>query len=224
MAALLEKEKCHSIHFVGDLVYDDGLKNRHDKQFQKKFWNHYSQLTLKDHKPKLNLVLGNHDHKGSIDAWIQLSEKYPDVFFPYPYYLLKLNDVCLTHFDTNYYEKFSNFIMEMSQNKWLKTIKDDMKTCRVKIAVAHHPYNSHGPHGKSKGLLRKELKKLIIGKYDYYISGHDHILADEGEVKKTRLLISGAGGKHDKSATPGFLMMNFKGNNVTYEFRKISAE
>lgn len=224
VAALLAKEKCHSIHFTGDLVYDDGLKDRHDKQFMKKFWNHYGQLTKQDHRPKLNLVLGNHDHNGSVEAWIELSEKYPDVFFPYPYYLLKLNDVCMTHFDTDYYKEWANYLMEYSQNKWLSSIRKDMKTCRVKIALAHHPYNSHGSHGKSKGDMRKELEKYIIGKYDYYISGHDHILADEGEVKKTRLLISGAGGQHQQNVPPGFLVMNFKGNNVTYEFRKISAE
>jgi len=225
VADLLEKEKCHSIHFVGDIIYDDGLKNRHDKQFQKKFWNYYGQLAKKDHKPKLNIVLGNHDHKGSIEAWVELSQKYPEVFFPYPYYLLKLNDVCLTHFDTDYYRTFTNYIMELSQSSWLKSLHHDLKKCRVKIAVAHHPFNSRGKaHGMSSGIMRFELSKHIIGNYDYFVAGHDHILSDEGEVQKTRLLISGAGGRQDKNESAGFLVMNFKGNNVTYEFRKISAE
>jgi predicted phosphodiesterase len=225
VAELLEKEKCHSIHFLGDIIYDDGLKDRHDKDFRKKFWNYYGQLTTKDHKPKLNILLGNHDHKGSIDAWVQLSEKYPSIFFPYPYYLLKLNDVCMTHFDTDYYKRFTNYLMEISQNKWLNSIEQDLKSCRVRIALAHHSFKSRGKsHGDSTGNLKSQLKKHIIGKYDYFISGHDHILSDEGEVKKTRLLVSGAGGKHDKNESPGFLVMNFKGYYVSYEFRKISAE
>ncbi len=225
VAELLRQEKCHSIHFLGDLIYNKGLKNHNDKQFKSKFWDYYGQLSRQDYQPKLNIILGNHDHEGSIDAWMRLSDKYPAVFYPYPFYLLKLNDVCLTHFDTNYYRFFSNFIMEISQNNFLKSIKHEVKKCRVKIALAHHPFFSKGKsRGTIDGIIRFELSESIIGQYDYYISGHDHILADQGVVQKTRILVSGAGGRSEKNASPGFLVMNFKGKDVTYEFRKVSTE
>lgn len=224
VAERLRKEKCHSVHFLGDIIYDDGLKNRHDKQFHTKFWDHYGPLTRENHKPTLYMTLGNHDHRSSIQAWRELSQKYPKVFYPYPYYLVKLNEnICLTHFDTNYYQFFTNYVMKIAQNKFLTEVKDDLLQCKVKIALAHHPYNSSGKsHGNSKGILRNELAEYVIGKYDYYISGHDHILADEGVVKKTRLLVSGAGGKPARIEDAGYVVLEINKDDVKYNFRKLS--
>lgn len=224
VADLLRKENCHSIHFLGDIIYDSGLRDRHDKEFMAKFWDHYGPITNQGNKPILYITLGNHDHRGSIEAWRELSRKYPSVFFPYPFYLVKLNDnICMTHFDTNYYKFFVNYVMKLSQEKFLKEVKDDLLQCRIRIALAHHPYNSSGKsHGDSSGAMRDELDEDIIGKYDYYISGHDHILADEGVVNKTRLLVSGAGGKPASGQKGGFLVLEIKGDNVTYQFRKLT--
>lgn len=225
VADILRNEKCHSIHFVGDLVYEEGLENRHDKQFRTKFWDYYGPLTQENHKPNLFITMGNHDHKGSIEAWRELSQKYPKVFFPYPFYLIKLNnDVCLTHFDTNYYQFFTNYVMKISQDKFLNAVKDDLLQCKVRIALAHHPYNSSGKEGNSSGVLRDTLDQYIIGKYNYYISGHDHFLSDEGVVKNTRLLISGAGGKPFGNEDGGYLVLEKKGDDVSYYFRRVSTK
>jgi predicted phosphodiesterase len=222
VAQLLEKERCHSIHFLGDIIYSSGLRNHHDKSFQKKFWNYYEALTLKDHKPQLNMIMGNHDHRGSLDAWVRLSAKHPKIFFPYPYYLLKINNICITHTDTNYYSFFTNYAMTYSERQWHKTLKKDLNECKIKIALGHHPYDSSGKgHGQSSGLMRFHLDRTVIGIYDYYIAGHDHILSDEREVRNTRLLISGAGGKHDHGFENGFLVMTIKEDFVQYEFRKV---
>ena len=66
-----------------------------------------------------------------------------------------------------------------------------------------------------------------------YITGHNHVLADEGDHKKTRQLISATGALPGGSPnstesnifnveTPGFLQMSVKGNTARYEF--LSAE
>lgn len=219
VADMLAKEKCHSIHFLGDIIYSKGLKDHHDKQFYSKFWDYYKSITESDNRPDLYMELGNHDHKGSIDAWIQLSKKHPKIFYPYPWYLLHLNNVCVVHTDTDYYRFFSNYIMGTSQYRWVKNIDHDLKKCKVKIAVGHHPYNSSGKnHGNSAGVMRWILEKTILGKFNYYISGHEHILSDEGEIDGTRLLISGAGGRRDDQSG-GFLVIEIKGDKSTYEFR-----
>jgi tartrate-resistant acid phosphatase type 5 len=224
VASMLEKEKCHSIHFVGDIIYSDGLKNRHDKQFQKKFWNYYAKTTEIDHKPNLNIILGNHDHEGSVNAWVELSQKHPKVFFPSPWYLIEMNNICMVHLDTEYYRFYTNYLMRSNEKSWLKSIKKDLKRCDIKIAVGHHPYNSRGKkHSMSTGTMRTSLEETVIGKFDYYISGHEHILSDEGEVKGTRLLISGAGGRQDENEG-GYLVMEIKNNTVTYQFRKVSPK
>lgn len=224
VAEKLGQEKCHSIHFAGDLIYSEGLKNRHDKRFRTNFWDYYERTTQIDHKPDINVVLGNHDHRGSVEAWVELSRKYPKMFFPSPWYLVELNNICIAHLDTQYFKFYSNFLMRSNEKSWLKSIKKDLKKCDIKIAVGHHPYNSSGTkHSMSTGTMRSTLEDTVIGKFDYYISGHEHILSDEGEVKGTRLLISGSGGKHDRNEA-GYLVMEIKNNVVTYNFRKILTE
>ena len=220
MAELLRKEKCHSIHFTGDIIYDKGLKNRHDKKFFSKFWDHYGPLTEIDHRPTLYVVLGNHDHEGSVEAWVELSQKHPKLFFPSPYYLVKMNDVCLTHFDSRFW---TNYLMRYNQKTWMKEIKGkDLKDCSIKIAVGHHPYNSSGvKHSNSTGLMRKTLKDTVLGVYDFYISGHEHLLSDEGIKNGTHLLISGAGGRRDDGYNGGFLVMEISGTTAKYDFRRL---
>jgi predicted phosphodiesterase len=222
VADMLEKEKCHSIHFLGDIIYEKGLKNHHDKQFIKKFWKYYEKLTLIDNKPMLYITLGNHDHHKSVDAWVRLSEKHPKIFFPYPYYFVRINDVCLTHMDTDYFRLWGNYLMLYSEVNWLGDIEKDLKDCRSKIALGHHPYISSGKdHGNSGFPMRQIYNSKILGKYDFLIAGHEHILSDEGNKKGTRLLISGAGGQRDSGYKNGFLVLTFKGQEKPQvEFRE----
>lgn len=221
---MLLREDCHSIHFLGDIIYERGLKNHHDKDFQKKFWNYYERHTKTGNKPTLYMLMGNHDHHKSIEAWMKLSEKYPKIFFPYPYYFVKFNDVCMTHIETNHLILYSNYFRSFEEVKWLKSLKDDLKDCRIKIALGHHPYNSSGEdHGNSGFPLRNILKNHVIGVYDYYIAGHEHILSDEGKESGTHLYISGAGGKVDKGFVNGYLVMTLKGTEKPLvEFRKLN--
>jgi predicted phosphodiesterase len=221
VSEMLLKETCDSIHFLGDIIYERGLKNHHDKNFIHKFWKYYEKITLTGKKPNLYMVMGNHDHKRSIDAWKKLSEKHPKIFFPHPYYFLKINDVCMTHIETDYFLMISNFASMMTELNWLKSL--DLKDCRIKIALGHHPYNSSGKdHGNSGFPLRNILKNHVIGKYDFYISGHEHILSDEGLDSETRLIISGAGGKVDPGYQNGFVVLTISENNKpVYEFKKL---
>lgn len=222
VADMLLAENCHSIHFLGDIIYERGLRNHHDKNFQKKFWKFYEPITKAGHKPTLYMTMGNHDHHKSIAAWTKLAEKHPKIFYPHPFYFLRYDDVCMTHIDTDYFLFFTNYLQTFTQLGWLKSVNEELKDCRLKIALGHHPYNSSGKdHGNSGFPLRNILKNHVIGKYDYYISGHEHILADEGFESGTRLFISGAGGKVDPGYVNGFLVMTLSGSEEPkVEFRK----
>ncbi len=222
---VLSREKCHTIHVLGDVIYSRGLKSPEDKNFYKKFWDHYGPIAKKDHRPLLYLIMGNHDHRRSIKHWITLSKKYPEIFYPNPYYLIRLNhDVCLVHLDSEYYKLISNFFVGIGQINWLDRIEDEMKSCKVRIALTHHPYeNSGSHHGPSKGWVRNFLKNNVIGKFDYLISGHEHHLSDEGVKDGTRMLISGAGGNTKKIEDAGYLVFDLDQNfNVKYEFRRLT--
>lgn len=220
VSELLMKEECNSIHFLGDLVYPDGIKDADDPGFREKFYRAYQNLTETGKRPRLYLVLGNHDHQGSVDAWKELDKRHRNIIFPGPSYLVKMNDLCLVHLDTNTYRHFSKFTAGLSQNKWLQEMeRTELPLCKKKIAFAYHPY-------KGGGSLKKFYDNYIIGKFNMLVSGHDHKLSDEGEKKGTRLLISGVGSESDHGEAPGFLVIIWDKNTSTlsYEFRKLSAE
>lgn len=221
VALKLKDENCDSVHFVGDIIYPHGIRNENDPQFKEKFFDYYKPVTETGKKPQLFMTMGNHDHRGSIRAWESLSKLHPVIFFPSPWYLVKMNDTCLTHIDTDYYRFFSNYFKRRDQINWLNNLDEELKDCKLKIALGHHPYNSSGKdHGDSNGDMRKILADTIIGKYDYYIAGHDHLLSDEGVVDGTRLLVSGAGGQRDYKVG-GYLVIEVKEKDSSYFFRKL---
>lgn len=221
---MLLEEKCHSIHFLGDIIYPAGLAGDNDPQFESKFFNYYDQHTKKDNKPDLNLVMGNHDYRGAINYWRNIAKKHKKIVFPNPYYLLKVNNVCLVHIDTNYYGIFENYILGMKQAQWMNEIEPELKSCTSRIALTHHPLENKGEgHGSSSGLLRYFLEKYVVGKYDFLISGHEHVLADEGLKDKTRLLISGGGGKVPEGGDAGYLVMEVTTEKIDYTFRKMKS-
>ena len=39
------------------------------------------------------------------------------------------------------------------------------------------------------------FKENLLGKLDFFVAGHDHILSDEGEYGGTHHFVSGGGGK-----------------------------
>ena len=105
--------------------------------------------------------------------------------------------------------------------------------CEFSIAVAHHPLFSSGDRDRANPQLAIFLENYVFGTFDIYITGHNHVLADEGDHKKTLQLISATGAlpggsplKIDKGKfnieTPGYLRMTIDGNTARYEF--ISAE
>lgn len=222
VARELDKEKCDSIHFLGDLIYPKGLSGLNDPELKTKFLDIYSPLTAKDKNPKLYVLMGNHDYRGFITPWLELSSQNPNVVFPYPYYLVIDQKLCMVYLDTNLMKLVSEWGNGMEQVSWMGSIEEELKNCKLRIALSHHPYKSRGTHhGPATGLVKWFLELYVLGHFDYLISGHDHILSDEGEVEKTRLLISGAGAEPDKGEAPGYLVMkvDLQFYTATYEFK-----
>jgi predicted phosphodiesterase len=226
VSLLLEKENCHSLHFVGDLIYPSGIKSVKDRQLQSHFHKYYKAL-----KGPIQLILGNHDHRGTPEAWLELAKKDPRYVFPHYYYLQNWGGLCLTHLDTNFYKLFKDYFKGEVQKGWLEKHADYLnQNCTTTVALTHHPYLSRGTkHGNAKGLVKFFHEKHIIGRFDYLISGHEHILSDEGERKGTRLFITGAGGNFTKGEDAGYLVFNVnakegKITNITHEWRRISTK
>lgn len=211
VADSLRKENCDHIFILGDVIYPKGIKSPTDIEVTKKFISVYQPFQ----KP-FTLVMGNHDYEGSPVAWQEIAKKSDWIFYPSPYFLQKINDICFLVLDTNYYQTPWPPVEGGRQKQWLDNVGSEMKDCRYKVALAHHPYLS--PARPAEALLKKFYEDKIIGKVDALVTGHDHILADVGEVNGTRLLISGAGGKHDN--TPGYLLMKVS-KEIQFEFKEV---
>jgi len=183
----LAGEGCHHVRVLGDVIYPNGLEDSLDPQFQDKFYLPYKDL-LEGGVP-FYMIMGNHDFRGDPSAWLELAQEHETIIFPNYFYAETWGDLCITSLET---DVPSNAVQEYWARNIPETLKE--KGCRISIAMAHHPLVSVGKHGNAKGKLKEFIENLIIGKYDLYITGHDHQLSDEGSIEGTQLLISGGGG------------------------------
>lgn len=223
VAGWLENEGCDELRILGDLIYRNGLKNENDKQFKEKFLKPYNYF-IKNNTP-ISVVLGNHDYRRNVGAWIKLANKHPVLKFPYYYYAEKYGtDLCIislnsTSFTTINYNKHAK-----EQAEWIKNL--DFNDCKFTMSLAHHPYLSAGNHGDAGSeanskRMKKFYEKHIVGQFDTILGGHDHNLSYDGDVKGTHNFVTGAGGKvrdiKNKriyaESTLGYLVIIYKGNN-----------
>jgi len=243
----LAKENCEAIFLVGDIIYPSGIKNKSDYQLDSKFFNPYREIISASKPIPIFLQPGNHDYQGSPYAWVEISEQWPNrLIMPHLYYSGSWKNICFVSLDTNLYNsrilrwKYASHLK--NQEQWLKQKKYKFsKNCKLKLAFGHHPYKSSGWHGSAKNKLKKFFDDFIIGKFDFYISGHDHHLSFEGHVKNTSLMISGAGAKlrplktkhSDKdhkfnASVLGYLVLDIKQKNrksiVNYYFRGLKGQ
>jgi 3',5'-cyclic AMP phosphodiesterase CpdA len=203
VARALIQEGCDSVHFLGDLIYPAGIRHAADPEAEEKFLRFYRDLA----PTPVYLIMGNHDYRGSVPAWQELAQTLSWLHFPERFYLLRAGDLCLLHLDSNLYKLPWHWGEALKQTRWLRRTLADPTGCRTTIALSHHPYRSRGHHGNASGLWRWILDWLVIGKVDFLISGHDHILSDEGMSGKTRLLVSGAAGNSSAAETPGYVII-----------------
>ena len=186
VARALATDKCDQVRVLGDVIYEKGIKNTQDPLFQKSFYRPYAPM-LEAGIP-FYIIMGNHDLVGNTDAWLEIAQKYDSIHFPNYWYAEAWGDICFISLDTN----IMNF---HGQGLWLQeTLPKLAAKCKFSIAFAHHPLLSKGEHGGAKSLLKRFLTG-VVGKVDMYITGHEHHLSYEGQVKGTHLVISGAGGK-----------------------------
>lgn len=183
VAMLLEKRGCRYIYHLGDIVYPSGIKSFNDAKVKTHFLNHYQNLL--NQGSTIYLTVGNHDALGKKSAWIDVAKQNKGIHFPNLYYsTISQRAVCVVALDTN---SISN-----DQISFLKNV--DLDNCKYKILIGHHPYLSSGQHGDSSGSRKRFFEEYVIGKFDAYISGHDHNLSYEGVIKGTHFAVSGSGG------------------------------
>ena len=227
----LANSDCSLVWHLGDIT-QLGVQSMDDPELQESF--------LKPFKPFLEteipfyLTVGNHDYKGDPSVYLEVAKNYPSIFHPSNFYTKKFGELCFFALDTTIFDKLYYFYKRRSQIRWLKEEVERLQgQCNFSIAVAHHPLFSSGDRDRANPQLAIFLENYVFGTFDIYITGHNHVLADEGDHKKTRQLISATGALPGGSPqetdlgkfnieTPGYLRMTVKKNTARYEF--IDAE
>lgn len=233
IAEALKREECHRIFFLGDLVYPDGIDSINDEEFTGKFLAYYEPLLQENPNLKINLVLGNHDHKGKPEAWKRVSQINERFFFPDYYYMLDYGGLCFVALDTSLYYYLSDVSETTAQTTWIQALQKRLKEdCDVKVAVTHHPFKTVGYDAAddwegSSGALKTFLDTYVIGVFDIHLAGHVHVVVDDGVDEGTRMLTSGAGGEVRSNNRPGYIVLNWQPDNpkrVSYNIKYVDVE
>ena len=227
----LANSDCSLVWHLGDIT-QLGVQSMDDPVLQESFLNPFKPF-LQTEIP-FYLTVGNHDYKGDPGVYLEVAKNYSSIIHPSNFYTKRFGELCFFALDTTIFDKLYYFYKRGSQIRWLKEEVERLKDhCSFSIAVAHHPLFSSGDRDRANPQLAILLEKYVFGIFDIYITGHNHVLADEGDHKKTRQLISATGALPGGSPqetdlgkfnieTPGYLRMTVKKNTARYEF--IDAE
>ena len=227
----LANSDCSMVWHLGDIT-QLGVQSINDPELQDSFLTPFKPF-LETEIP-FYLTVGNHDYKGDPTVYLEVAKDYPSIHHPSNFYTKQFGKLCFFALDTTIFDKLYYFYKRGSQIRWLAEEVERMKDqCEFSIAVAHHPLFSSGDRDRANPQLAIFLENYVFGTFDIYITGHNHVLADEGDHKKTLQLISATGAlpggsplETDKGKfnidTPGYLRMTIDGNTARYEF--ISAE
>jgi tartrate-resistant acid phosphatase type 5 len=227
----LANSDCSMVWHLGDIT-QLGVQSINDPELQDSFLTPFKPF-LETEIP-FYLTVGNHDYKGDPAVYLEVAKDYPSIYHPSNFYTKQFGKLCFFALDTTIFDKLYYFYKRGDQIRWLAEEVEKLKDqCEFSIAVAHHPLFSSGDRDRANPQLAIFLENYIFGTFDIYITGHNHVLADEGDHKKTLQLISATGAlpggsplETDKGKfnieTPGYLRMTIDDNAARYEF--VSAE
>jgi predicted phosphodiesterase len=205
---------CLAVFILGDVIYENGIKSATDPQLQTKFEKPYADINL-----PFYIMYGNHDYLDCRDCYLKYQS--PKWHFPARYYRKDFDNVSFFIIDT---EKF-----DANQQTWLNNELQNNHN-KFKIVLGHRPLETEEATKFGENWTgKKELKNIICNSADAYITGHSHILEDQGHIENCKVtqLISGAGGSYVRtihqpftgvfhSETNGFLTLTVTETKATY--------
>lgn len=227
---------------TGDNFYPSGVQSADDPRWKSGFEDVFAAPGL---QCPWHVVLGNHDHWGSIDAQIAYTATSPRWRMPARYFSWSdhlpdggVVDVFFIDTDPVYegthgfkttFIPLESFVVE--QFAWLER---ELAASRAdwKIVVGHHPVFSGGVHGASWGLIRHLKPMLEEYGVRIYLNGHDHDL-QHIVVDGVHYLTSGGGaepreveaasGSLFARSTLGFLAATLTRTEFSFSFVGVDA-
>ncbi|MEW5855425.1 MAG: metallophosphoesterase [Myxococcota bacterium] len=238
-----DAEGCDFVILLGDNIYDSGVQDVQDPQWQEKFELPYQDINL-----PFYAVLGNHDYGGNGAGYewslgpveVEYTQHSDKWNMPATHYTWAEGHVGFIALDTNSI-MWAN-TNHGDQTEWIGPALAQLNTT-WRIALGHHPYLSNGPHGNAgsydgvpfvpvaNGANVKEFfDEHICGAVDVYLCGHDHSRQwlQPAAGCALELVVSGAGAKtteiegdnpvHYQSDQKGFLYVVIQGNQFKGQF------
>jgi tartrate-resistant acid phosphatase type 5 len=230
MARTAEAQKSSFVLTCGDNYHGSGIDSADSPRWKTEFEDIYAAQSL---MIPWYPSLGNHDHRGKVQAEIEYSNKSPRWKLPAHYYahtekIDDLNKALFVHLDTSpfvaaYHKKGSAYRVRgldpRAQLRWLESTLSQSRA-RWKIVLGHHPIYSSAPsHGDTKELIADVLPVLQKHGVEMYFCGHDHVLeylVDGG----INFFVCGGGSSHRtvnqradvrfSAASAGFLSVTLK--------------
>lgn len=210
---LKQTEKFHFGITVGDNFYEDGVESIHDPQWETKYEALYGNLKL-----PMFASLGNHDWGQDASPQWHYRGRSGTWNMPAPYYEFSVEEVHFFALDTSRWDE--------DQADWL-TQRLSSSRARWVVVYGHHPVYSYGSHKENRKLLAR-LNPLLLGRVDFYLTGHDHDKQIIEKETKPVYVISGAGaetrptgsgpGTVFSRSTLGVLGVSFQRDEATLRF------
>ncbi|MBI1826877.1 MAG: metallophosphoesterase [Planctomycetes bacterium] len=222
---------------VGDNFYENGVKDTSDPQWETAFENVYGDPSL---AVPFYASLGNHDHKGSIQAQIDYGSvnprwKLPNAYYNFSNTLPDGTKIDLFAIDTDpLSKKAPGYDVQLG---WLNR-ELQASDAQWKIVFGHHPLWSNGEeHGDDPVLI--EMLKPIFEKHkvDVYMAGHEHTLEMLKPVNGVNYFVSGGAAGVDKAygikwtdrdeyaaTLGGFTAVRMSRHEMVIEFVRLDAK
>ncbi len=208
MAARAAADGLDAIVTVGDNVYPDGVTSVDDPQWRTKLFDVYAAPAL---AVPIYPSLGNHDHRGDVQAQVDYARKEPRWRMTGRYYAHTFRlgpagaggegrpdgsggaTVDLVVVDTQTLRRGDG---DPEQQAWLaRTLAASKATW--KLVAGHHPVHTHGRYRGDARLAERLEPLLVEHEVDLYLAGHDHSLQLIGPKQGVLHLVSGAAGGLD---------------------------
>ncbi len=233
MAMRAARDKVDFMLTLGDNFYGSGVDSTDDPQWKTKWENVYAAKSL---QIPVYPTLGNHDHKGSVQAQIDYSKINPNWKLPARYYTFRLpldggEHAQFFALDTDVFGR-----ADPDQLTWLKRELGASKA-RWKIVFGHHPLYSHSKRFHNLRMIRHLEPILRRFNVDLYVAGHDHVLEMLKPVHGVNYVVSGAGGgpgkaysvrwtesSHYAATRGGFCLFRLSKTELVIEFVRMNGE
>jgi acid phosphatase len=218
---------------LGDNFYGSGVESVDDPQWKTKWENVYSAKSL---QIPVYPTLGNHDHKGNVQAQIDYSKRNANWKMPSRYYTFRVD------LDDGQHAQFfalDTDILGRADPKQAEWLERELKSSKAhwKIAFGHHPLYSHSKRFHNLRMIRHLEPVLRRYKVDLYVAGHDHILEMLKPVNGINYVVSGAGGgpgkayearwtesSHYAATLGGFCLFRLSKTELVIEFVRMNGK